>query len=48
MILTPEAGTNYELMVRAMDAARETSVDLSGLSRRVPLFPTVVVSTVIK
>lgn len=48
MILTPEPGTNYETMVKAMDAARETDVTISGLSKHVPLFPTVVISTVIK
>src|SRR5271170_6566463 len=48
MILTPESGTSYEFMVRAMDAARETEVTLSGNKRLVALFPTVVVSTVIK
>jgi biopolymer transport protein ExbD len=48
MILTPEAGVNYDVMVRAMDAARETQIQLSGTQRLVALFPTVVVSTVIK
>ena len=31
-----------------MDAARETEVKVSGTPRMVPLFPTVVLSTVIK
>jgi hypothetical protein len=48
MILTPEAGTSYDAMVRTMDAARETAVTVSGVERPVALFPTVVVSTVIK
>jgi hypothetical protein len=48
MILTPESGITYESMVGTMDAARETEVTLSGTSRRLSLFPTVVVSTVIK
>jgi biopolymer transport protein ExbD len=48
MILTPESGVSYETMVRAMDAARETDLKISGSTRLVALFPTVVVSTVIK
>jgi biopolymer transport protein ExbD len=48
MILTPELGTNYETMIRTMDAARESELKISGVSRQVALFPTVVVSTVIK
>jgi biopolymer transport protein TolR len=48
MILTPEAGVNYEAMVETMDAARETSVTIQGTARLLALFPTVVVSTVIK
>ena len=48
MILTPEPGMNYETMVMSMDAARETEVKVSGVPRVVALFPTVVVSTVIK
>jgi biopolymer transport protein ExbD len=48
MILTPEFGMNYETMVRTMDAARETEVKVSGVVRTIPVFPTVVVSTVIK
>ena len=30
--------------IRAMDAARETQITVSGVQRQVPLFPTVVVS----
>jgi biopolymer transport protein ExbD len=48
MILTPEAGITYETMVATMDAARETEVTLSGSIRRLSLFPTVVISTVVK
>ncbi|MGA2451474.1 MAG: biopolymer transporter ExbD [Polyangiaceae bacterium] len=48
MILTPEAGITYETMVATMDAARETEMILSGTIRRLSLFPTVVISTVIK
>jgi biopolymer transport protein ExbD len=48
MILTPEAGVNYEAMIQTMDAARETNVTIQGTSRLLALFPTVVVSTVIK
>lgn len=48
MILTPETGTDYETMVKTMDAARETEVQVSGQMRTIPVFPTVVVSTVVK
>jgi hypothetical protein len=48
MILTPESGMDYEVLVKSMDAARETDVTVSGVSRQLPLFPTVVLSTVIK
>lgn len=48
MILTPEPSVRYEAMVKAMDAARETDVNLYGSTRHLALFPTVVVSTVVK
>jgi biopolymer transport protein ExbD len=48
MILTPDVGIPYEVMVQTMDAARETNVALSGTNHMLPLFPTVVLSTVIK
>jgi len=48
MILTPESGITYEMMVATMDAARETEMTLSGTVRRLSLFPTVVISTVVK
>jgi biopolymer transport protein ExbD len=48
MILTPESGISYDVMVRAMDAARETETPVSGTTRLVALFPTVVVSTMIR
>jgi biopolymer transport protein ExbD len=44
MILSAEPGTKYETEIRAMDAARETQITVSGVQRQVPLFPTVVVS----
>jgi biopolymer transport protein ExbD len=48
MILTPEIGIKYDSMVRTMDAARETQIKIFGGTRLVALFPTVVVSTVLK
>ena len=48
VILTPEPGLRYETLIRTMDAAREREVDAVGIRRPVKLFPTVVVSTVIK
>jgi biopolymer transport protein ExbD len=48
MILTPDPGLSYEAMVSTMDAARESEVKVNGVVRTVALFPTVVVSTVIR
>jgi biopolymer transport protein ExbD len=48
MILTAESGIKYETMVSTMDAARESNVKVGGTSHVVPVFPTVVVSTVTK
>jgi biopolymer transport protein ExbD len=48
MILTTEPEMEYETMVLTMDAAREADVTVGGVSRLVPVFPTVVVSTVTK
>ena len=47
VIITPESVT-YETMVKTMDATRELEIRTVGLSRTVKLFPTVVVSTVVK
>jgi biopolymer transport protein ExbD len=48
MILTPEAGIAYETMVRTMDAAREREVQAGGGRRMIKVFPTVVISTLVK
>ena len=48
MILTTEPDVQYELMVLTMDASREADVTVEGLTRQVPVFPTVVISTVAK
>jgi biopolymer transport protein ExbD len=48
IILTPEAGVNYDAMIRTMDASREVDMVVDGKSKPVKLFPTVVVSTVLK
>ena len=48
MILTMEPDVPYETMVLTMDAARESDVTVGGASHLVPVFPTVVVSTVTK
>jgi biopolymer transport protein ExbD len=48
VILTPEAGLRYEVLVRTMDAAREYEAKQGNTIRAVGLFPTVVVSTVVK
>lgn len=48
MILTPEQETDYETMVKTMDAARETEVTVAGQKRMIPILPTVVISTVNK
>ena len=48
MILTAEPDIEYETMVKTMDAARESEVKVGGIMRVVPVFPTVVISTVTK
>jgi len=48
VILTPEPGLKYELLVRTMDAAREYESKEGLAMRNVALFPTVVVSTLVK
>jgi biopolymer transport protein ExbD len=48
VIMTPESGVNYEVMIRAMDTAREREVKAGSGVHMVRLFPTVVVSTVVK
>lgn len=48
VILTPEPGVRYELLVKAMDAAREYEIKEGIAMRTVALFPTVVVSTLVK
>jgi biopolymer transport protein ExbD len=48
VILTPEPGISYDGLIRTMDAARESEVELSVERKTIPLFPTVVVSTVVK
>ena len=48
IILTPEAGVSYDVMIRTMDASRETEMQVDGKPKLVRLFPTVVVSTVLK
>jgi biopolymer transport protein ExbD len=47
-ILTPEPGVKYEAMVQVMDAAREHPVTAGGIAHMVALFPTVVISTIVK
>jgi len=44
LILSADPGTKYETMIKVMDASRETKVNVGGVDRLVPLFPTVVVS----
>jgi len=48
MILMPEPGVRYDTMIRLMDAAREKSVRVGLTSSMVPLFPSVVISTMVK
>jgi biopolymer transport protein ExbD len=47
-ILTPEAGLKYEVLVRTMDAAREYESKEGVAVQTVALFPTIVVSTLVK
>jgi biopolymer transport protein ExbD len=48
VILTPEPGIKYEVLVRTMDAAREYETKEGVAMRTFALFPTVVVSTLVK
>lgn len=48
VILTPESGLKYDLLVRTMDAAREYESKQGLAAQMVALFPTVVVSTLVK
>lgn len=48
VILTPEPGVKYELLVRTMDAAREFEAKEGLAMHAVALFPTVVLSTLVK
>jgi hypothetical protein len=48
VILTPEPGLKYEVLVRTMDAAREYEEKEGVAMKNVALFPTVVVSTLVK
>jgi biopolymer transport protein ExbD len=48
VILTPDPGLKYEVLVHTMDAAREYEVKQGKTMSTVGLFPTVVVSTVVK
>jgi biopolymer transport protein ExbD len=48
VILTPETGVKYEVLVRTMDAAREYEAKQGNTMHSFGLFPTVVVSTVVK
>lgn len=47
VLLTPEPGVPYSVMIKVMDASRERP-DKGGGKQPVKLFPTVVVSTVVK
>jgi biopolymer transport protein ExbD len=48
VILTPDPGLRYETLVRAMDAAREYETKEGIAMKMVALFPTVVVSALVK
>jgi biopolymer transport protein ExbD len=48
VILTPEPGVKYEVLVRTMDAAREYEAKEGLVMHQIALFPTVVVSTLVK
>jgi hypothetical protein len=48
MILIPRDSVRYELLIKTMDAAREHRVGEGVRRYNVPLFPTVVVSNLVK
>jgi biopolymer transport protein ExbD len=48
VVITPDPEILYEHLVEAMDATREKTIIVEGRNLRYPLFPSVVVSTLVK
>lgn len=48
IVITPDPGVPYEILVRAMDATREKVVEVEGKKLRYPLFPGAVISQLMK
>ena len=48
MMLVPSSNTGYEEMIATMDAARNMEVPYQGKKRKIPLFPVVVVTSLVE
>ena len=48
LMLIPAKQSRYEDMIATMDAARDMSVTVEGKKRRIPLFPVVVVTSLVQ
>lgn len=48
MMLVPDKSAIYDEMIKTMDAARAMVVSLEGKKRRIPLFPIVVVTSMVE
>ena len=48
MMLVPSSRTSYDEMIATMDAARNMEVPYQGKKRKIPLFPVVVVTSLVE
>lgn len=48
LMVVPSKKTNYEQLIETMDAARNMDVKVGGKKRRIPLFPVVVVTSLVE
>jgi len=48
VVITPDKDISYEILIRALDASREKLVIVEGKPLKYPLFPSAVVSTLVK
>jgi biopolymer transport protein ExbD len=48
VMVVPSKETKYQEMIETMDAARSMKVTIKGKERKIPLFPVVVVSSLVE
>ena len=48
IMVVPDKSTDYQTMIATMDAARNMEVRTGGKKRKIPLFPVVVVSSIVE